>query len=200
MPVRRPLTRRDVDVRLGYTGLGIGALSFVLVLVASFVVIEVGPRVDLPDVLARQSVVRYPALESVPVSDRDDRPSGNPATAERARPDRPAGDAGTVSPEPDEAGGPDDGDGVVDGGGKGDGGNGDGGNGDGGNGDGGGTPGDPDDAVADGPVSQAVDPVVTGLTDALDAATGGATSPVTTPVVGLTDDVSDLGDALLGRP
>ena len=170
-------------MRLGHTGLGIGALSFVLVLVASFVVIEVGPRVDLPDVLARQSVVRYPALESVPVSDRDGRPSSNTTAAARARPDRPARDAATVTPEPDGSGGPDRGDGVADAGGN-----------------GGGTPGVPDAPATDGPVSQAVDPAVTGLTGALDAATGGATSPVTGPAGGLTDDVSDLGDALLGRP
>ncbi|MFA6574838.1 MAG: hypothetical protein WCS84_05405, partial [Nocardioides sp.] len=115
MPTRRPLTRRDIDVRLGYTGLGVGALTFVLVLVASFVVIEVAPRVDLPDVLARQSVVSYPALVSVPVGERgEDGQTG--ATSDRARPDRPAQDAGTVAAEPDESGGPDRGDGGDDGG------------------------------------------------------------------------------------
>jgi hypothetical protein len=179
---RRPLTRRDVDVRLGYTGLGVGAVVFVLVLVASFVVIEVAPRIGLPGALdARaQSVVRYPAIEAVPTTDRARRSAGG-GSAGQARPDKATQEPSVTSPAPDESGGTP-GDSGWDGANPGT------------------TPNEPGTAVDEGRVSQAVDPVVDGLAESLDAATGGASAPVTGPAGGVVDDVTDLGDALLPRP
>lgn len=180
---RRRLTRRDVDVRLGYAGLGVGALTVVLVLVASLVVIEVAPRVDLPGALtARQTVVRYPALESLPVV-------RVPARTGRDRsPDQPRTDRDPVqgSPTPDESVTTDDrGWDTGTGGGT-----------------GGGTPGHPGTPAPgpDGAVSQVVDPVVDDLTGTLDQTTGGATAPVTGPAGGLVDGVTDLADDLLDQP
>lgn len=177
-PRRHRLTRRDVDVRLGYTGLGVGALTFVLVLVASLLVIEVAPRVDLPGALAaRQAVVRYPALESVPVG-------RVPARTGRDRspdPVRPGRDPAHGSPTPDGSGASDHGGWDTSTGG------------------GGGNPGTPA-AGSDGAVSQVVDPVADGLTAALDQTTGGATHPVTGPAGDVVDDVTDVADDLLGRP
>lgn len=188
MPTRhRRLTRRDVDVRLGYAGLGVGALTVVLVLVASLLVIEVSPRVDLPGALAaRQTVVRYPTLESVPVS-RVPARTGRDRSPDLARTDRdPVLGSSTPTPTPDESvtsddGGWDDATGT-DGG--------------------GGTPGRPGTPVpgSDGAVSQVVDYVIDDLTGALDQTTGGATTPVTGPAGGLVDGVTDLADDLLGQP
>lgn len=184
MPTRRRrLTRRDVDVRLGYAGLGVGALTVVLVLVASLVVIEVAPRVDLPGGLAaRQTVVRYPALESVPVG-RVPARTGRDRSPDPARTDR---DPVLGAPTPDEPlvsddGGWDDGPGTSDGSGQPD------------------HPGTPAPG-SDGAVSQVVDPVVDDLTGTLDQTTGGATIPVTGPAGGLVDGVTDLADDLLDRP
>ncbi|WP_091026421.1 hypothetical protein [Nocardioides szechwanensis] len=179
---RRPLTRRDVDVRLGYTGLGVGAVVFVLVLVTSYVVIEVAPRIGLPGArdARAQSVVRYPALEAVPTVDRGGRSAGG-GVATRARPGIATQEAGTTSPAIDEAGGSAE----------------DGGWGSAGTGS---TSDGPGTAVVEGQVSQAVDPVVDGLAASLDAATGGASGAVTGPAGGVVDDATDLGDALLPRP
>lgn len=190
MPTRRQrLTRREIDLRLGYTGLGVGALTFVLVLVASFLVIEVAPRIDLPgSITARaQSVVRYPALEPVARVDRGKRAT---SPTKRVAPERASSDTadtadtGDAPPVPDADTG---GSGTVDGGWD---------HGD----DGGSRPDRPSTPPADGPVSQLVDPVVGGVNGAVDGATGGATQPVTGPVGELVDNVTDLGDSLLPRP
>lgn len=182
---RRP--RRDVDARLGYAGLGVGAVGFLLVLVGTVVVIEVAPRVDLPQPFAArgQSVVRYPALEAVSSVDRDPRPASDITAGGRTTASTsPTSDAGTGTPTPI----PD----RPDGGGTG------------GTGgtevSGGGTTVRPGTATAEGPLSQAVDPVTGGLVDALDGTTGGATAPLTGPAGGVLDEVTDLGDALLPRP
>lgn len=167
-------------MRLGYTGLGVGAVVFVLVLVASYVVIEVAPRIGLPGALdvRPQSVVRYPALEAVPTIDRARRQAAGGA-AGQARPGSATQEPGTTSPAPDEAGGAPD-DGGWDGAGS--------------------TPDQPGATVSEGQVSQAVDPVVDGLAASLDDATSGASGAVTGPAGGVVDDVTDLGDALLPRP
>lgn len=182
---RRP--RRDADVRLGYAGLGVGAVGFLLVLVGTLVVIEVAPRVDLPQPFAArgQSVVRYPALEAVSSVDRDPLPAGAPATTRRTAAGAPS--TATATPTPDVPGDPGDA-----GDPRGDGGS--------GGGTGGGTTVRPGTATVEGPLSQAVDPVTGGLVDALDGTTGGATAPLTGPAGGVLDEVTDLGDALLPRP
>lgn len=196
MPARRRrLTRREIDRRLGYTGLGVGAVGFVLVLVASLVVIEVAPRIDpsAPFAARGQSVVRYPALEVATPVDRVDRVvrvdrQADAGPVERRQPVPAAPDTGAVAETPDLSdtpGGPGEpGEPDTEGGSGGD----------------GGTPRDPGTPAVEGPVSQTVDPVVDGLLGAVDGTTGGASAPVTGPAGGLVDGVTDLGDGLLGRP
>ena len=49
----------------------------------------------------------------------------------------------------------------------------------------------------EGPVGSTLDPVVQGVVDTADGATGGATAPVTGPVTDLVDGVTDTVDGLL---
>ncbi len=188
-PRKRPLSRYQRDARIGYGALGVSAVAFVMVLVASFVVIKVAPDLDLgvPSALApAQAIVKHPAL--TPVAARtspgqdDDRPEADPAVVPAATDDQAPATPGVTDPGPVDPVEP----GPVDP-----------------------EPIDPepvDPGPVDpgpgpdrpGPASALVDPVVEGLTGTLDQVTGGATQPVTGPVGGLTDDVTDAVDGLVG--
>lgn len=192
-PRKRPLSRYQRDARIGYGALCVSAVAFVMVLVASFVVIKVAPDLDLgvPSALApAQAVVKHPALTPVaartPPSQETASPAVDPAIISAATGDQapvtPGGTGpGTVEPGPVDPVDPVD-PGPVD-------------------------PVDPVDPEPvdpgpepdrPGPTSGLVDPVVEGVTGTLDQVTGGATEPVTGPVGGLTDDVTDTVDGLVG--
>lgn len=191
-PRKRPLSRYQRDARIGYGALGVSAVAFVMVLVASFVVIKVAPDLDLgvPSALApAQAVVKHPALTPVaartPPGQDTDSPAVEPVATPAVEPAPGTPDPGTapVTPEPvvPEPVDPDPIDPVepvvpqpVDPG-----------------------PSDPE-PDRPGPASGLVDPVVEGVTGTLDQVTGGATQPVTGPVGGLTDDVTDAVDGLVG--
>ncbi|MSZ76379.1 MAG: hypothetical protein F2667_04635 [Actinobacteria bacterium] len=171
--LRRPRSRRQLDLRLGYGAMGLGGGAFVAVLAASLLVQEIVPQIigSLPEAAAQQ-IVSTPPIE--PVRQRPSRPapvepvvvtSPAPTTAtgpeqdEAIEPVEP-----TQPPDPEPTDPP--------------------------------TP-QPPVQARDGVTSSLLDPVVTGLTDVVDGATGEALVPVTDAVDGLVDGTTDLVDGLI---
>ncbi|SFI02656.1 hypothetical protein SAMN05216561_10477 [Nocardioides psychrotolerans] len=183
-PRKRPLSRYERDARIGYSAMGVSAVAFVMVMVASFVVIKVAPNLDLgvPAALApTQTVVKHPVLSPVAARTPPSRETGRPgagSVASAVTPQAPGTvPAGTTDPDPDPVEPVDPGPVEPE-------------------------PVDPDPVDPEpgrpGVASGLVDPVVEGVTGTLDQLTGGATEPVTGPVGGVTDDVTDTVDGLVG--
>lgn len=167
----RPRNRAVVDVRLGYSAVGLGAVGFVLVLLATLVVKEVVvPALRGPDRIVAQRILTATTLEPTPAP-APVRAAPAPLEPVRATPSTPGGP--TQPPEPTPTVDPGDGGGEQPG------------------------PG-PSPSPSTGPVSGVLDPVAHGVKDTLDGATGGRLAPVTDAVVALVDTVSDVADAVVG--
>lgn len=192
-PRRRPLTRLQRDTRLGYSALVVSAIAFVMVLVASFVVIKVAPDTDLRVPSARsatQPVVKHPPIR--PLATRTpptqaaggvEAGAGTPGATDAAASPvvTPGGPQPAPTPDPVPQPTPTEPDGPGPGGPETP------------------TPPPPDEPTRPGPTSSLVDPVVEAITGTLDQVSGGATQPVTGPVGDLSDDVTDVVDGLLGH-
>jgi len=196
-PRKRPLSRYQRDARLSYSALAVSAIAFVMVLVASFVVIKVAPDTDLrvPSALnATQPVVKHPpirplATRTPPTQDAGEVEAGagtpgatdaaaSPVVTPGGPQPAPTPDPApqpTPQPTPTEPDGPDPGGPETP------------------------TPPPPAEPTRPGPTSSLVDPVVEAISGTLDQVSGGATQPVTGPVGDLSDDVTDVVDGLLGH-
>lgn len=193
MTVRRARvrTRRDRDLRLGYTGVAVGAAAFVAALVVTTTVVDVLPDLGTGGVVSSAEQQRVlPGVRVRPQPRTTLTPGGTPAVgrgdgAGVPAPSAPAaGDAPGAGPsEPGAApdGGPGAGPGpaqppAAPGPGK---------------------PSEPE-PEPDGPVSSVLTPLATTAVDALDAASGGATQPLGQAALGLVGAVGDLADGPLG--
>ncbi|ANH40385.1 hypothetical protein I601_3988 [Nocardioides dokdonensis FR1436] len=178
-------TRRDRDLRLGYTGVAVGAAAFVAALVVTTTVVDVLPDLGTGDVVssAEQRVLpgvrvrpqpRTTLAPAVPPAQGRSVGSGAAAPSAPAVPDAP----GPGPSAPGAAPGAEPGAGPVQppaapG------------------------PGKPSEPEPDGPVSSVLTPVATTVVGTLDAASGGATQPVGQAALGLVGAVGDLVDGPL---
>jgi hypothetical protein len=190
-------SRLNRDRKLGYAGLLVGAAAFVALMIGQGSILdEVRDRLPegIPGATNEAPAIKGEPQKGVVIAlraarQRDDRGSTPSSTGSTS-----GGDGTSAGGAPQSNGGSGPAANVVPGTqpqpGPGHGGPGDGGPGPGGPGT---TPGNDD-----GPVSSFVDPVVTGVTDTVDGATGGATTPVTGVVDDTVDGVTDVVDGLLG--
>ena len=203
MGYKAPLSKHQRDVRLGYVGVGVGAAAFVLMVATTLQVTDTdvpglpvaGPPetssqrlvASAQDVVPAEVLVLAAAPGASGVAASGPR---SPAGAAVAGPAAQApggelpGTAGpadeppqqpTQPPAPEQPGGPQQPGQPEQPGGD----------------------GGPEDEPAEGPVSALVDPVVVTAAGAVDRATGGASGPLTTPLVGTVDGATDALDQLV---